>query len=69
MIIEYQGLEGNPFLRSERIVKRKMFLYWKHVMTARKLEQLLQQHCLLYFTVFMDAWQVIKYNPFLQVEF
>lgn len=36
VIIEYQGLEGNPFLRSERIVKRKMFLYWKHVMTARK---------------------------------
>lgn len=69
VIIEYQGLEGNPFLRSERIVKRKMFLYWKHVMTARKWEQLLQQHCLLYFTVFMDAWQVIKYNPFLQVEF
>lgn len=69
VIIEWQRLEGNPFLSSEWTVRRKMFLYWEHVMTARKWEQLLQQHCFFYFMVFMDAQQIIKYNPFLQVEF
>lgn len=36
VITEWQRLEGNPFLSSERTVRRKMFLYWEHVMTARK---------------------------------
>lgn len=35
VIIEWQGLQENPFLNSERIGE-KLFLYWKHVMTARK---------------------------------
>lgn len=38
VIIEWQGLQGNLFLSSKRMVRRKMFLYWKHVMTARKWE-------------------------------
>lgn len=46
-----------------------MFLYWKHIMTARKWERLLYQHSFLYFMVFMDTQQIIKCNPFLKLNF